>query len=227
MCQMEIRETATFSGGLEDEKLPYLNREVIQASAQDRSKELKTLVSRDNRALIEALNELTSTPTGAKLVTWLRSNGWKVEASPTLNAGGSIDFDRKVVEIGRSMMREPKEVLAGVVGHEIFHAMRYAQSGYNYANWVARYGRQEEFAGLLIHGKVTLEAEGRATTVDTALERAAHSLRYSSYREIVRNMYPNAPHNPADTSIADLQKLGLVPAGWAGALQQRYREVME
>jgi len=100
---------------------------------------------------------------------WLTSSGWRIGVSPSLSAGRTIDFEHKIVPIERQKLEQRKEVLAGVIAHETFHAMRYARTGYNDKTWATRFGKQEGFAGLLLQGKVTLEAEGKVPTVDAAL----------------------------------------------------------
>lgn len=113
-----------------------------------------------------------------------------------------------------------------MVAHDVFHAMRYAQTGYNRDTWGANFGKQEEFAGLVVQGKVTLEAEGRPVTLDAALNRIMEAFQ-QSYGDVLREKYSHVPHNPSDSSFSDLERRGLVPQGWSGAIEQRYQEVLQ
>lgn len=198
--------------------------ESLALLAGDKGEALK-LVPSKNPSLVAAVGQLEATPTGAKIVDWLVSNGWRVGVPPSLSVGGTIDFANRIVLIEHGMTQHSKEVVAGVLAHEAFHAMRYAQTGYNRDLWENNFGKQEEFAGLVLQGKVTLEAEKKPVSVDAALTRIARAFQLNSYSDLVRQKYSHVPHNPRDTSFSDLEKRGLVPPGWSRVIDQRYREV--
>lgn len=83
------------SGGIEGLEA----RELEKGSKQ----QIDKLVPSGNPQLKEGLNELASTPTGAKMVNWIASNGWRVGVPPSLSTGGTIDFDNKIVLVERDM----------------------------------------------------------------------------------------------------------------------------